>query len=83
MLCPFDVVLRAQQIAFQRLLLGRGDMDVGIEVQLAQDQFAAVDAGLARAIGAGVEQAATQAVTTRMSQDQQAAHDSEVECNRW
>jgi hypothetical protein len=47
---------------------------IGIEPHLAQDQFAALHACLARTAGAGVLERAAQAVAARVGEDQQAAH---------
>lgn len=71
---PVDVALGTDKVRFQRLLFGRGRVHVGIEPHLAQDQFATLHARLARAVRAGVEECTAQAVATRMSEDEKAAH---------
>jgi len=73
MLGPVDVALGADEVRFQRLLFGRGFMHIGIKSDIAQDQFTALHARLARAVSAGVEARAAQAVAAGMGEDLQAA----------
>jgi hypothetical protein len=49
-------------------------MHVGIEAHLTEDQFAAVDAGLPRPVGVGIEKRTAKAVAAGMGKNQQAAH---------
>jgi hypothetical protein len=72
---PRDVALGTNEVRFQRLLLGRDRVHVGIEPHLAQDQFPTLNARLTGTSGIGVKKRAAQAVAARMSENQKAAHD--------
>jgi hypothetical protein len=61
MLGPENLPLGAKHVRPQRLLFRRDGMHVGIEAHLAQDQPAALHAGLARAFAKGVEERAAHA----------------------
>lgn len=67
---PRDVVLGAYKVRFQRLQLGRRRVDIRIESHLTQNQLTALHACLPRPPGVGIEECTTQAVATRMGENQ-------------
>jgi hypothetical protein len=67
---PLDVALGTNEVRFQRLLLGRDRVHIGIEADFAQDQFPTLNTRLTGTSGASVKERAAQTVAARMSENQ-------------